>query len=166
MQVAFANEHRYYRVIYRLGGAESKHRYAGSFPTKAEAVARKRWVDGELANMRVPDLSVLEAPTAMPVTLSQVAERWRASRVDVSDGTAATHRVNLGRFLPLLGTRPIDSLAAADVADMIAALHAGGMARESIRKTKATLAMVLDFAGVTLNPAHDSSVKLPRDGSG
>ena len=52
-----------YRVVFRVGGAESSHRYAGSFPTKAEAIARKRWVDGELANMRVPDLRAFGAPS-------------------------------------------------------------------------------------------------------
>ena len=71
-----------YRVVYRVGGAESRHRYAGSFPTKAEALARKRWVDGELANMRVPDLALLGSPTQV-VTLRDLAERWRVSRVDV-----------------------------------------------------------------------------------
>lgn len=40
-------------------------------------------------------------------------------------------------------------------------MHEGGLARESIRKTRATLAMVLDFAGVQPNPARDRSVKLP-----
>jgi len=41
---------------------------------------------------------------------------------------------------------------------------AAGAARESIRKTLATLAMVLDFAGVTPNPARDRvAVKLPRE---
>ncbi len=38
-----------YRVLFRTGGRESSARYAGSFVTKAEAVARKRWVDGELS---------------------------------------------------------------------------------------------------------------------
>ena len=57
----------------------------------------------------------------------------------------------------------MESIEPADVAELIAALHAGGMARESIRKTRATLAMVLDFGGVQPNPARDSAVKLPRD---
>ncbi len=45
-----------YLVKYRLGGRESAHRYAGSFPTRREALARRRWVAGELAAMRVPRL--------------------------------------------------------------------------------------------------------------
>ena len=38
-----------YRVKYRLGGRESTHRYAGSFETRREALARRRWVAAELA---------------------------------------------------------------------------------------------------------------------
>ncbi len=151
-----------YRVLFRVGGAESKHIYAGSFPTKTAALARKRWIDGELAAMRIPDLSLLEQAPARARTLADVAERWRVSRVDVATGTAATHRVNLGRILPRLGDRAVDSLEPADIAELVATLHADGLARESIRKTRATLAMVLDFARVSPNPARERSVKLPR----
>ena len=48
-----------YRVRYLLGGREERPRYAGSFKTKTEALARKRWVDGELAAMRVPETSLV-----------------------------------------------------------------------------------------------------------
>ena len=95
-----------YRVLYRLGGRESRARYAGSFATKAEAVARKRWVDGELAALRVPDLEALAEPVAAP-TLRAVAARWQESRVDVRESTAIQHRTALGRVLPLLGDRPV-----------------------------------------------------------
>jgi hypothetical protein len=57
-----------YRVLFRLGGREATARYAGSFPTRAQALERRRWVDGELSAMRVPDVQRLEAPAA-PVTL-------------------------------------------------------------------------------------------------
>ena len=53
-----------FRVLYRLGGRESSARYAGSFASKSQAVARKRWVDGELAALRVPDLCALVEPFA------------------------------------------------------------------------------------------------------
>jgi hypothetical protein len=45
---------RRYRVLYRVGGRESTPRYAGSFRMKRDALARKAWVTGELAAMRVP----------------------------------------------------------------------------------------------------------------
>ncbi len=150
-----------WRVLYRLGGRDTVLRAAGSFSTQREAKIRRDWVAGELAAMRVPDLRFV-APSEAE-TLETAAERWRLSRVDVADGTATTHRVNLGRILPTLGTRPIDTITPADVADLIADLHAGGLKRETIRKTRATLAMVLDHAGVQPNPARDRAVKLPRE---
>jgi integrase len=152
----------HYRVKFRLGGRETEPRTAGTFRTMREARTRRDWVAGELAAMRVPDLRLL-APAAT-VTLAAIAERWRASRVDVADGTAQTHRVNLGRILQRLGERAVDQIAADDVALLVAELVEHGLARESIRKTVATLAMVLDFAGVAPNPARDRGrVKLPRD---
>lgn len=150
-----------YRVMFRTGGRESAPRYGGSFGTMREANARKSWIVGEFAAMRVPDLA-LAVPESV-ATFREVAERWRSSRVDVAAGTAATHTVNLGRLLPTLEAKPIDKITAADVADLIAAMHKDGLARESIRKTRATLAMVLDHAGVQPNPARDKSVKLPRE---
>lgn len=151
-----------YCVRYRLGGRESVPRRGGSFPTMREAKIRRDWVAGELAAMRVPQLELVEAAPAE--TLRTAGERWRASRVDVADATAITHRTNMGRVLRVLGDRRVDAITAADVAQFVADLHAEGAARESIRKTLATLAMVLDFTGVTPNPARDRvAVKLPRE---
>ena len=62
-----------YRVRYRLGGRESALLYGGGFRTKSDADARARWIAGEIAAMRVPDLSVLAESAAT------VPER-RASR--------------------------------------------------------------------------------------
>ena len=43
-------------------------------------------------------------------------------------------------------------------------LHSEGKARESIRKTVTAVAMVMDYAGITPNPARDRlAVKLPRE---
>lgn len=152
-----------HRVRYRLGGRETSTMHGGSFKTVREAKARRDWLAGELAANRVPDLQLVEQAAAPARTLATIAETWRTSRLDVSDGTAATHRVNLGRILPHLGSRPVESIEATDVSALVVVLHKGGMARETIRKTKATLAMVLDFAGVQPNPARDSAVKLPRE---
>jgi integrase len=148
-------------VFYRLGGRESSPRHGGSFRTMREARQRRDWIAGELAAMRVPDLRLLApAPT---MTLRMLAERWRASRVDVAAGTAATYDVNLARILPRLGERPAADLRPDDVATLVVELAAGGLARESIRKTLATLAMVLDFGEVHPNVARDRViVKLPR----
>jgi integrase len=152
-----------YLVKYRLGGRESAHRYAGSFQTRREALARSQWVAGELAAMRAPRLSRLAESIHATPTLAEAAERWRASRVDVTEGTAVGHRVQLGRVLPLLGTRRVDEITPSDVAEVVAALHAAGRKRETIRKSLTALAQVLDYAGVKDNPARDRvHVRLPR----
>ena len=152
-----------YLVKYRLGGRESANRYAGSFATRREALARQRWVAGELAAMRVPTTRGPETATAKTPTLAEAAERWRASRLDVADGTAVGHRVQLNRVLRVLGTRRVDEITTGDVADLVAALHAAGRKRETIRKSLTALAQVLDFAGIKENPARDRvRVRLPR----
>jgi integrase len=151
-----------YRVRFRTGGAESTPRLGGTFKTMREAKARQAWVFGELAGMRVPNFRLLDDATERE-TLANVAERWRTSRLDVSEGTAATHRVNLGRILPRLGSQPIADIKPATVAGFVGELSTAGLARESIRKTVATLAMVFDFDGIAPNPARDRAVRLPRE---
>lgn len=152
----------HYRVKWRTGGRASVPRGAGTFRTMKDAQARRAWVVGELAAMRLPDLELLAAPVAAP-TLRDVAGRWRASRVDVAENTKLQHRSAVVAMLPTLGDRRINSITASDVADLIAALDAKGKARETIRKTIMALAMILDHAGVSPNPARDKvHVKLPR----
>ncbi len=155
---------RRYRVRYRLGGRESQDRYGGSFPTKREALARKAWIAGELAAMRVPDLTALLAEPVKAPTLAVAADRWRASRVDVAQGTAILHRVALDRVLRTLGQRRVDAITPADIAELVGKLAADGYKRETIRKSVTALAQVLDFAGISPNPARDRvQVRLPRE---
>jgi hypothetical protein len=135
--------------MYRVGGRESAPRYAGSFSTRRDAIARCAWVAGELAARRVPSLrSATEARTP---TVREVAERWQASRVDVAAGTLQTYRVALGRVLPRLGDLPVVEIDAASVAALVADLHAAGLKKQTIRKTVSVLAMVLDHARVEPN---------------
>jgi integrase len=151
-----------YRVLYRVGGRESAPRYAGSFRTKRDALARKAWVTGELAAMRLPDLSRLAEPKATP-SFAQVAKRWQASRVDVRQSTVIQHRTALGRVPREFAQLAVDKIQPADVAALVAGLVEDGKARESIRKTVTAVAMTLDFANVSPNPARDRvQVKLPR----
>jgi integrase len=152
-----------YRVRWRVGGRESTPRYGGSFKTMREARARRDWVAGELAAMRVPDFALLAEPVPA-ATLRQAAKRWSESRVDVRESTRVQHRTALGRVLPLLGDRPVDAIKPADVAALVAALDEAGKARESIRKSVTALAMVLDHAEIAPNPARDRvRVRLPLE---
>jgi integrase len=82
----------------------------------------------------------------------------------VSEGTAQTYRVALGRLLPRLGDRPVDSVTAQTVAELVGGLYAAGLRKATIRKTVSVLAMVLDHGRVVPNPARDKlTVKLPRE---
>jgi integrase len=151
-----------YRVMYRVGGRESSPRYAGSFGTRREAVARCAWVAGQLAAMRAPDPR--HRDDARTPTVWEVAERWQASRVDVAAGTLQTYRVALGRVLPRLGDLTVAEIDAPSVAALVADLNAAGLKKQTIRKTVSVLAMVLDHARVEPNPARDRlTVKLPRE---
>jgi hypothetical protein len=72
--------------------------YAGSFRTRAEALERRRWVDGELAAMRVPDLCTLDREPVHAPTLLDAVAAYRASRIDIAEAT----RVNIGTSLSLI----------------------------------------------------------------
>jgi integrase len=152
-----------HRVEYRLGGREAPTLFGGSCGTKREASIRRAWILTEIAAGRAPNLSLGALDEERAPTLAQAARRWQAFRVDVAGATAVQHRTALNRALPILGERRIDELTAQEIADLVAALHAEGKARESIRKTRTAIAMVLDHERVTPNPARDPSVKLPRE---
>jgi integrase len=151
-----------YRVEYRLGGRGTRTRYAGSFRTMREAGLRRQWIEGELAALRVPDLTVLDEPKPAP-TLRASAARWQASRVDVAASTAVFHRTALGRALDVLGDRPVDSLTTDDMVDLVTQLHAQGRKKATIAKSLQVLAMVFDDVGLDPNPARDRKVRLPRE---
>lgn len=152
-----------FRVEFRLGGRESKIRYGGSFKKHGLAKIRRDYIATELVNGRVPELGVRE-PMTQPA-FSTAARAWQTARVDIADSTRMQHRIQLDKLLPLIGERPIDTLTGHDFINVVAALHANGTARETIRKTLGAGAMVLDHAGVDPNPARDRSIKLPPDDS-
>jgi integrase len=150
-----------YVVKYRLGGRESAHRYAGSFATRRDALARRSWVAGELAAMRVPNISSLEVEPTRSPTVAEACERWRAARVDVTEATQVLHRVALGRVLPVLGDRRLDGLTVDDVNALVVELARTGRKRETIRKSVKYLAAVLEESGIEPNPARDKRIRLP-----
>jgi NAD(P)-dependent dehydrogenase (short-subunit alcohol dehydrogenase family) len=150
-----------YRVVYRMAGAGSPHHYGGSFATKAEALERKRWIDGELAARRVPALRPLEATLAP--TVRQACDTWRSSRVDVTEATQVLHRVALSRVLPVLGEMRVDEVGEMDVVRLVETLAARGKKRETIRKSVKYLAAVLDDHGRDPTPARSRRVRLPHE---
>jgi integrase len=151
-------------VRFRVGGRESVPRRAGTFKTQRDALARKAWVLGELSAMRVPDVDRSTSHATESATVADLAERWRVSRVDVSEGTMQTYRVAIGRLKDHLGSPIGERLDAQTVADLVAELHDEGLRKQTIRKTVNVLAMILDHAGITPNPARDKlTVRMPRE---
>ena len=94
-------------------------------------------------------------------TLAEAVATWRESRRDVSDGTRTLHQVALNRALPLLGSKPLDTITAADVDALVSELSAAGRKRATIAKTTRYLAAVLDKNGIDPNPAK--GVRLPYE---
>jgi integrase len=162
-----------HRVEYRLGGREAPTLFGGSFGTKREASIRKAWILTEIAAGRAPDLNLLVIETPRASTLAAAADAWRASRIDVVEGTQNSHRSSLRRvfkFAPQLRGRRLDEIDVTDVTALVASLAAAplsngrkGYKRETIKKTRDALAMLLDHHGVDPNPARDKRVKLPRE---
>ena len=153
-----------YLVRYRLGGRESAQRYAGSFRTRAEATQRRRWIDGELAAMRVPNLSSLEREPVRAPGLAEAVEAYRQSRIDLAEATRVNIRTSLNLIVGALDdARRVDRFSPQDIADVVGRLHATGYKRETIRKAVTHLACVFDFAGIEPNPVRDKlRVRLPR----
>jgi integrase len=151
-----------YRVVYRLAGSGSPHHYGGSFPTKAEALERKRWIDGELAARRPINLKQTVEPAKAP-TVRQACDTWRASRVDVTEATQVLHRVALARVIAVLGDTRVDEMGETDVVRLVTELSEAGKKRETIRKSVKYLAAVLDDHGLDPNPARSRRVRLPHE---
>jgi len=149
-----------FRARYPVGGRETEKLHGGVFPTMKAAKVRRDYIIGELAAMRVPDLS-FEPEAATGVTLAAAAERWQATRIDVTEGTRLTYQVALGRILPEHGQTPISAITREWVADRIGELSGDGHKKHTIRKTIGTLAMVLDYERIDPNPA--SRPKLPHE---
>jgi integrase len=152
-----------YRVEYRLGGRESKTRYGGSFKTKREATSRRNWIAAELVACRVHDVRLVDAEPARAPTFAVAAERWLASRIDVSAGTRTQNRTSVHRAVRVIGDRPFDELVAQDIADLVVQLYGEGVAISHLRKVLQAVAMTLDHVGVEPNPARDKRVvRMPR----
>ena len=113
-----------------------------------------------------PGLGQPCTPRERAPTVAEAARRWRASRIDIRPATASQHASAIARLLPILGHVRVDRITAADVADMVQQLVRQGRARETVRKTLTALAMILDWEGITPNPARDRvRVRLPREES-
>jgi hypothetical protein len=116
-----------YRVEYRVGGRDTPTQFAGSFRTKRLATVRAAWVERELAELRVPDLTITDAE-AMSPTFEVAAQQWLDARIEVANGTKIQNRTSINRALKVIGNKRLEDLDAHDVADMVVRLHGEGVA--------------------------------------
>jgi integrase len=157
---ATADGGKRYRVKYRPGGREAAVRFGGSFRTHREARIRRDAIAGELAALRMPDLSLV-GPDRSP-TLAEAAERWFASRVDVAPNTKLQHRSAMRNLLAVLGDLQVDRITPDNVSELVTQLSETRK-RETVRKSLLVLGMVLDHVGIEPNPVRAKSIKLPRE---
>jgi integrase len=153
------------RVEYRIGGRDSRVRYGGSFKTMREALARRNYIAGELAAKRVPDLRALDVEAPQAPTLGDAVREWRASRIDVDEGTRANDRINTERVFKhdsTLERLRLDAPGYERWAQVFADL-AASYKRGTLKKSKEAFSMVYDHFGVDPNPVRDPRVKLPRE---
>lgn len=144
-----------FEVRFRLGG-RGPQLYGGRFTRRKDAEARARWIDGELAAMRVPDVKAIrEQPVGR--TLTQWGEAWVASRIDVGPATREGYAKHMARW-GALGKIDARHVTSSDVSRWVSTL--GNLKASSIKRYVTTLRQVLDYAGVDPNPARD--VRLPK----
>jgi integrase len=150
----------HWQVRYRLGGREARPLSGGTFETKREAEARRRWVAGELAAMRVPDLHALEAPADVR-TLAVAIEEMETGRIDVGDSARRQYRKARKR-LGELGERDVLTIRPAHVQAWVRAI-AQELAPATVASYVSVVRQALDDLPYPLpNPARHPTVKLPQ----
>jgi integrase len=147
-------------IRYRVGGRAFKQMHGGSFKTMREARTRRDFIAGELAAGRDPR-AALQALTVTrePMLASAWADRWYASRVDLSEGSLEVYRYGVAWFKDQFGTFEPHEITPALVQE---AVSQSELAPRSLRSYVNVTRQVLDFAGVEKNPARDRRVRLPR----
>jgi integrase len=155
---------RRHLVEFRVGGRDTKTQHGGSYRTKRLATLRAAAIEHDLAALRVPDLRPEQAAVVLAPTFAEAAERWLASRLDVSDGTRRQQRTSINRACRVLSSSRVDEITVHDVAAMISSIVGEGAKPSYVRKVLQATAMLFDHAGVQPNPARDKiHVRLPRD---
>jgi hypothetical protein len=99
------------------------------------------------------------APAAVK-TFREWADEYRASRVDLAPATRDAIQVRTATLFPLIGDLDAAQITPATVANLVTTLE---LKPSSLRRYIATLAAILDYAGIEPNPAKDKRVRLPRE---
>ena len=110
------------------------------------------WISAELAAQRVPDLRIIATEPMRAPTLGEASESWRASRIDVDEGTRRNDAVNTDRVFkydPSLAERCIDEIGTEEWAGVFATL-ASKYKRGTLKKSREAFAMLYDH--FTIDP--------------
>jgi integrase len=152
-----------FTVGYREGGRDTPSLHGGSFTEEWLAQTRAQAIRQELAALRSPALAIAKVDGTAAPTVADAWDAWLASRDDVTEGTR-TKLTNEGFMVKRhrLGSLRVNKVEMEDVAAWVKDYSATHK-RETIRKVKGALALVLEHAGVSKhdNPARDGRVKLP-----
>lgn len=149
-----------YVVRYRLGGAETQPIHAGSFKTRRDAETRARWISGELAAMRVPDLHLTDHhPTRL--TVPDACQRWLDGRHDLTPASRDNYRPSLARIRGEWGDTPVDDVTPGMVSTWIGGMIDAAIGRTVIDRAMAMLRGTLDDHRDP-NPARHRTVRLPK----
>lgn len=151
-----------YQVLYRRGGRGYRIESAGSFPLDKEARLRRDLVAGWLAAGLNPkdELAKLKVVAVSVRSYREWAEAYSASRIDIGDEGTKNLVSHFRRLNDIFGDRDPQTLTVADQIEGVAALTKH-LAPSSVSRYWATHRLLLDFAGVTPNPARNTAVKLP-----
>lgn len=118
----------------RIAAQKTFERRAEAKAWEAEQTARIRkgtWID----------------PRRGEATVASVAEAWQRSRDHLAPRSQETTRFLLDRdILPVLGKRPVASLTAADVTDVLERMTTRGLSVNTLRRTLSVLRLLLDYA--------------------
>jgi integrase len=151
-----------YAVRFRLGGRADPIQHGGSFGTMDEALARRDLIVGELAAGRNPADALRALTEQTPVlTLADWFEKWLTSRLDVSQGTLRNLATHWKRLQPRFGSQPPEEITHLDVQAWVKE-QIDELEPATLRGYLGTLRKLLDYTGVSPNPARDRRVNLPQ----
>lgn len=145
--------------------------HLGTFASKKLADARVKAAHDEIANGRMPQ-RWQDTPSTIDRSIAEWAALWIASRRGLAESTRLAYARVIRTLPDEIASADPSAITYTDVQDFIAALErrphrkrgskAEGLKRGSINRELVVLKLVLDYAGVTHNPARDRRVELPR----
>lgn len=139
--------------------------HLGVFRTKKLAQQKIDGAFALLAQGVEPTKNPTSQGPALRPTVSQVADAWLASRIDVAENTTSHFSISVGHIKERFGTMDPHAIEPDDVRDWISeqlAHKPKPYAAATIRLRLTTLGSVLDYARVEPNPVRDRLVKKPK----